>query len=220
MMHTNSKISGSGNTISGSGNTISGSGNTISGASTPTYQLPKDLRLETPFWKFSLALWKDQAAQRALLSLQNNMNLIVNRLLFCNWLGFERRELLTEAMFQDPLIAQWHEQSVTTLRTLRNTLKIAAPLQPLLIASVQNAELQAEQIEQALLFQRVDQLSQDTTKRNTLETLSFNLLSYTQRAVNESGQDFQTDQIYPHLITLIQAVIPNHDRSHIEAYFH
>jgi len=187
---------------------------------TPNYRLPNDLLLETPFWAFSLSLWKNQAAQTALLSLQNDMGLVVNRLLFCSWLGFERRELLTEAMFQDDLLSQWHEQSVATLRALRNTLKIAAPLQSQLIASVQNAELQAEQIEQALLFQRVDQLSQATTKRNTLETLSFNLLSYTQRALNESKQAFQASLINPHLITLIQAAIPNHDRSHIEAYFH
>jgi len=187
---------------------------------TPNYRLPNDLLLETPFWAFSLSLWKNQAAQTALLSLQNDMGLVVNRLLFCSWLGFERRELLTEAMFQDDLLSQWHEQSVATLRALRNTLKIAAPLQSQLIASVQNAELQAEQIEQALLFQRVEQLSQATTKRNTLETLSFNLLSYTQRVLNESKQAFQASLINTHLITLIQAAIPNHDSSHIEAYFH
>jgi len=199
---------------------ISGTGNNISGDSPPNYHLPKDLALETPFWEFSLSLWKNQAAQTALLSLQNDMSLVINRLLFCTWLGFERRELLTEAMFQDDLLSQWHEHSVAALRTLRSTLKIAAPCQSQLIASVQSAELQAEQIEQALLFQRVGQLSQVTTKRNTLETLSFNLLSYTQRALSESRRGFQASLIVPHLITLVQAAIPNHGRPHIEAYFH
>ena len=183
-------------------------------------QLPKDLLLETPFWAFSLSLWKNQAAQSALLSLQNDRGLVVNRLLFCSWLGFERKELLTESMFKDTLLSQWHQQSVAPLRALRVALKASAPYQPHLIATVQSAELQAEQVEQALLFKRVDQLSQETTKRNTLETLSFNLLSYTQRALNKTKQEFQNDSIYPLLTTLVQAAIPNHDRSHIEAYFH
>ena len=194
--------------------------NTINDRNTPNYRLPKDLPLETPFWTFSLSIWKNKAAQSALLSLQNDMNFVVNRLLFCSWLGFERRELLTEAMFKDDLLSQWHEQSVAPLRALRMTLKTSASQQSKLIATIQSAELQAEQIEQALLFQRKDQLSQVTTKRNTLETLSFNLLSYTQRALNESGQNFHADQIHSKLITLIQASIPNHDRSHIESYFH
>ena len=183
-------------------------------------KLPKELSLETPFWAFSLSLWKNQAAQNALLSLQNDLDLVVNRLLFCSWLGFERRELLTDAMFKHTLLSQWHKQSVAPLRAARMALKISAPLQFQLIKTIQSAELQAEQIEQALLFKNIDQLSQTSTKRNTLETLSFNLLSYTQKALDESGRGFQTDQIYPKLITLIQASIPNHDRSHIEAYFH
>ena len=193
--------------------------NSLNDRNTPNYRIPNDLLLETPFWVFSLSLWKNQTAQTTLLSLQNDMGLVVNRLLFCSWLGFERRELITEALFQDNVLSQWHDQSVATLRTLRNTLKIAAPHQSHLIASVQSAELQAEQVEQALLFQGIEKFSQATTKRNTLETLSFNLLSYTQRALNESQQAFQASLINPQLITLIQAIIPNHERSHIEAYF-
>lgn len=186
----------------------------------PNCKLPKELSLETPFWAFSLSLWKNQSAQNALLSLQNDLDLVVNRLLFCSWLGFERRELLTDAMFKHALLSQWHKQSVAPLRAARMAIKICAPAQMQLIKTIQSAELQAEQIEQALLFQSVDQLSQASTKRNTLETLSFNLLSYTQRALEESEHKFQAHLIHPHLITLIQAAIPNHDRSHIEAYFH
>jgi uncharacterized protein (TIGR02444 family) len=186
----------------------------------PSGKLPKELSLETPFWAFSLSLWKNQAAQNALLSLQNDLDLVVNRLLFCSWLGFERREILTDEMFKHSLLAQWHKHSVAPLREARMALKISAPLQLQLIKTIQSAELQAEQIEQALLFQSADQLSQTSTKRNTIETLSFNLLSYTQRALKESGHKFQVNLIHPHLITLIQAAIPNHDRSHIEAYFH
>ena len=194
--------------------------NNILNTHTPSFRLPKELPLETPFWAFSLSLWKNQTAQTTLLSLQNDMGLVVNRLLFCSWLGFDRRELLTEELFKDELLSQWHEQSVAPLRAIRTALKISASHQPKLISTVQSAELQAEQIEQALLFQRVGQLSQSTTKRNTLATLSFNLLSYAQRALDETKQEFQANSIYPHLITLVQAAIPNHDRAHIEAYFH
>ncbi len=194
--------------------------NTLNDINTSHVRLPNELPLETPFWAFSLSLWKNKNAQTALLSLQNDMDLVVNRLLFCCWLGFERRELLTDELFKDQLLFQWHEQSVAPLRAIRMALKTSAPNQPKLIATTQSAELQAEQVEQALLFQRANQLSQDTTKRNTLATLSFNLLSYTQRALSESKEQVDESLLNSLLISLIQANIPNHDRSHIEAYFH
>ena len=193
---------------------------TLNDRNTSHVRLPNELPLETPFWAFSLAQWKNQAAQTALLSLQNDMGLIVNRLLFCSWLGFERRELLTAELFKDALLSQWHDQSVAQLRALRVALKTSASHQAKLIATVQSAELQAEQIEQALLFQKVDKLSKKTTQRNTLATLSFNLLGYTQGALSESKKEVKETVLHSLLITLIQATIPNHDRSHIEAYFH
>lgn len=183
------------------------------------YRIPQDLPLENPFWTFSLSLWKNQQAQSALLSLQDDAGLVVNRLLFCSWLGFERRELDVEMLFRDTKLALWHEHTLNPLRSIRKQLKTTAPFHPQLRATVQNAELQAEQIEQALLFQQTDQLSRPTTKQNTLATLSFNLLSYTHKELEGANQRLPTVSIYPHLITLIQAAIPNHDRSHIEAYF-
>ncbi len=183
------------------------------------YRIPQDLPLENAFWSFSLLLWKNQQAQSALLSLQDDAGLVVNRLLFCSWLGFERREIDVESLSTDTKLAHWHELTLNPLRSIRKQLKTIAPFHPQLRATVQSAELQAEQIEQALLFQQTARLSQPTTKQNTLATLSFNLLSYTHKELEGADQRLPTTLVYPHLITLIQAAIPNHDRSHIEAYF-
>lgn len=183
-----------------------------------TITLPKELPLETSFWNFSLSVWKHPEAQSSLLFLQDEYGLKVNRLLFCCWLGFERRELLVEMLESDPLLAQWSNQTVAPLRTIRKQLKEIAPLHPQLKITVQNAELQAEQIEQALLFHKADELSRPTTLNNTLNTLSFNLLSYIERSFKKTEKASKA-MLTPHFITLIQAVIPNHERAHIAAYF-
>lgn len=180
--------------------------------------LPTDLPLETSLWRFSLAIWKHSAAQQSLLFLQDTYGLKVNRLLFCCWLGFEKKELLVDKLENDQMLAQWSNQTVSPLRAIRKQLKLVAPHHPQLKAAVQNAELQAEQIEQALLFKKSDQLSQPTRQRNTLQTLSYNLLSYTDCAIEHSHNGPQ-ETLNSHLITLIHAAIPNHDRVHIEAYF-
>ena len=180
--------------------------------------LPKELPLETSFWNFSLSVWKHPEAQSSLLFLQDEYGLKVNRLLFCCWLGFERRELLVEMLESDPLLAQWSDQTVAPLRTIRKQLKEIAPHHPQLKITVQNAELQAEQIEQALLFHKADKLSRPTTLNNTLNTLSFNLLSYIERSFKKTEKASKA-MLTPHFITLIQAVIPNHERAHIAAYF-
>ncbi|WP_250655700.1 TIGR02444 family protein [Alkalimarinus coralli] len=182
-----------------------------------TFSLPQELPLNTPFWDFSISLWKSADAQRTLLHLQDEYGLKVNRLLFCCWLGFERKELLAEALAADSLLAEWSEQTVTPLRNIRKQLKHSAPHHPQLRATVQSAELQAEQIEQALLFKQTDKLSRPTTKRNTLQTLSFNLLSYTEQALQDNERISRL--VTPCLVSLVQATIPNHERSHIEIYF-
>lgn len=181
-------------------------------------KLPKELPLETSLWRFSLSIWKHPDAQSSLLFLQDEYGLKVNRLLFCCWLGFEQRELLVDNLESEPMLEQWNNQTVTPLRTIRKQLKNTAPLHPQLKATVQNAELQAEQIEQALLFQKTKTLSQPSTQGNTLKTLSYNLLSYTQHALKNAKNVSQT-AVKAHLITLIHTAIPNHERTHIEAYF-
>ncbi len=180
---------------------------------TSDLMLPEDLTLETPFWSFSLSIWKKPQAQTALLCLQDNHDLMVNRLLFCSWLAFEGRELIINSITKDTQLNMWQQQTVAPLRSLRKQLKIVALHHPQLKTTVQSAELQAEQIEQALLFKNVNRFSQSTTKRNTLETLSFNLLSYTQEALKESGENDINTSIYPHLVTLIHALIPEYDPS-------
>lgn len=178
--------------------------------------IPKELPLETPFWQFSLSIWKHPDAQASLLFLQDEHHLKVNRLLFCSWLGFERRSLLVDVLENDALLAQWSDHTVTPLRTIRKQLKGIAPFQPQLKATIQSAELQAEQIEQALLFLRVEHVSRPSKQQNTLQTLSFNLSEYTTHALKSQ---VCLAELTPHLVTLIQAAIPNHERKHIETYF-
>lgn len=183
-----------------------------------TISLPRELPLETPLWRFSLSIWKLPDAQSPLLYLQDEYGLKVNRLLFCCWLGFEKRELLADKLESDPLLAQWSNQTVAPLRSIRKQLKQVAPHHPQLKATVQSAELQAEQVEQALLFNKTDLFSQPSMQGKTLQTLSYNLQSYTQQALSHDDQ-IEQEALMPYLISLVHAAIPNHERTHIEAYF-
>jgi uncharacterized protein (TIGR02444 family) len=107
-----------------------------------------ELRLDHGFWQFSLEKWQQPALQKALLLLQDTQGFQINHLLFAMWLGLERK-LIGPQQSQIKLQTEtWHRQVVSPLRSLRQSLPKHA-----IRTTVQKAELDAEQIEQALLFQ-------------------------------------------------------------------
>ncbi len=119
--------------------------------------------LETPFWAFSLAVYAADGVAGECLGLQERLGLDVNLLLFAAYSGAVegvRLEPQDVASAHDA-VAEWHAEIVRPMRTARRALKApsantADPLQPAsatLRTQVKRVELEAEQIEQAMLWQ-------------------------------------------------------------------
>jgi uncharacterized protein (TIGR02444 family) len=118
----------------------------------------------SPFWNFSITVYRASAVQDECLSLQDQFGLDVNLVLLCAFLGAVHGVTLTSddiaSVRQE--VGQWHEQIVRPLRAARRHLK-TIKLQDADAASaadlrrqVKAAELESERIEQILLERWAD----------------------------------------------------------------
>jgi uncharacterized protein (TIGR02444 family) len=113
------------------------------------------LQAENPLWSFSLVVYAEAGVQEECLVLQERHALDVNLLLLCAYAGV-RGVMLSEHDVADAAaaVAGWHRHVVRPLRTARRALKgIARDDAAALRTDVKAAELRAEQIEQAMLWQ-------------------------------------------------------------------
>jgi uncharacterized protein (TIGR02444 family) len=112
-------------------------------------------KLDNAFWTFSLAVYAAPGVADECLAVQERYGVDVNILLFCAWLASGRNVALTPADIDaiGALVSGWHESAVKPLRGVRRYMKnvpggdVAA-----LRTRVKAAELEAEQIEQAMLY--------------------------------------------------------------------
>ena len=115
-----------------------------------------------PFWKFSLAVYGAPGVADECLGLQERLQLDVNLLLFAAYVGAAeglRLELKDISVAADA-VATWHGEIVRGLRQARRALKPFATASEnslhaasaALRATVKAAELEAEKIEQAILW--------------------------------------------------------------------
>jgi uncharacterized protein (TIGR02444 family) len=125
--------------------------------------MPAPELLDTPLWAFSLTVYDGDGVADECLDLQERLNLDVNLLLFAAFVGavegvqLEKRDIAAASA----AIAGWHGEIVRALRRARRALKPAStdaenPLRgpsAALHAQVKAAELAAEKIEQAMLWQ-------------------------------------------------------------------
>jgi len=108
---------------------------------------------QNDFWRFSLVLYGQPGVAGECLELQDKFGVNINLLLFCAWLG--RRGV---ALSRDDLegasclIASWHDHVVRPLRGARRQMKFHHDDVSALRAQVQRVEVEAEQVEQAMLF--------------------------------------------------------------------
>ncbi len=126
-------------------------------------QQPGDLNNDNAFWRFSLAVYGQAEVAKECLTLQDACGLDVNILLFCAWLGtqsvaLERKDI--EAALS--AVAAWQSDVVRPLRAVRQRMK-ALSSDANFRASVKDAEIKAEQIEQAMLFAFSQQLRRGRT---------------------------------------------------------
>jgi uncharacterized protein (TIGR02444 family) len=113
-----------------------------------------DLQYDNEFWHFSLAVYKPADVAAECLALQEAIGLDVNLLLFCAWLG-TRAIVLSRSDIEaaSRIVAPWHKSVVRPLRGVRRHIKTQYGDEfENLRSLVKENELQAEQIEQAMLF--------------------------------------------------------------------
>ena len=119
--------------------------------------------LDTPLWAFSLAVYGGDGVADECLGLQEKLKLDVNLLLFAAFAGavdcvrLDAKDIVAASA----AVSGWHNEIVRALRSARRALKPASadaenPLRDTnatLRAQVKAAELEAEKIEQAMLWQ-------------------------------------------------------------------
>jgi uncharacterized protein (TIGR02444 family) len=121
------------------------------------------LQCDNPFWTFSLEVYAAPGVAVECLALQRELDVDVNMLLFCAWLGAAHKSVLSAERigFFESLVRTWHEDVVKPLRGVRDTIKGRADNIEEDIGALRrqalSVELGAEQIEQALLYQAVSQ---------------------------------------------------------------
>jgi len=112
---------------------------------------------DNAFWRFSLEVYAAPGVEAECLALQALHDVDVNLLLFCAWAGAERRWCLARADVDHmrQAVRAWQETVVKPLRSARRaleTLGLQNEAARDLRARIAADELEAERIEQALLF--------------------------------------------------------------------
>lgn len=109
--------------------------------------------LDTPLWTFSLAVYGGNGVADECLDLQERLGLDVNILLLAAFTGaveavqLESRDITAASA----AVADWQSEIVRPLRQARRALKTASA--EALRAQVKASELEAEKIEQTMLWQ-------------------------------------------------------------------
>lgn len=145
------------------------------------------LRCDNPFWNFSLAVYEQPGVEAECLALQSALNIDVNVLLFCAWLGADRKILLSADSLAaiDARARGWHGTVVRPLRAVRQAMKpmpdMADDAVKALRKDVAATELRAEQIEQAKLFDAAGQVCAGVAATSAEQAVTANVTAFVQR---------------------------------------
>lgn len=112
------------------------------------------LQLDNAFWRFSLSVYGQADVAEECLALQEATGLDVNVLLFCAWIGTQGAGLSgKDIAAAAATIEAWRHNVVRPLRGVRQRMKgLYRDQFAQLRERVKALELEAEQIEQAILF--------------------------------------------------------------------
>lgn len=154
--------------------------------------------LNTPLWAFSLAVYGRDGVADECLELQERLSLDVNLLLFAAYCGAVEGVRLEpqDIAAAGAVVADWHGEIVRALRRARRALKPASadadnPLRgdsAVLRTRVKAAELEAEKIEQAMLWQWSQPRLADRPRTDRDQALAANLRGVLQFYGMAAGQ--------------------------------
>jgi len=112
----------------------------------------------SPFWTFSLALYRTPGVPGACIALQDESGVDVNILLFALWLASQGRALQAKDVAEaDTAVVAWRNAAVRPLRAVRRFLREAslgvdAAAVAALRDRVKAVELESERLQQESLF--------------------------------------------------------------------
>ena len=112
------------------------------------------IQCDNDFWRFSLAVYSDRDVADECLALQQAAGVDVNLLLFCAWAGAGAVVLSrTDIEAASKRVAGWQEHVVRPLRSARQSMKASGYADfESFRTRVKSMEIEAEQVEQAMLF--------------------------------------------------------------------
>ena len=119
------------------------------------------IEMESALWRFSLAVYRGAGVQEECLDVQERHGVDVNLLMLCAYAGAVEGAVLSVSDITDALdtSSAWHDNAVRALRQVRRTMKPwgvgEGPFSRVVEAlrvKVKGAELEAEQIEQAMMW--------------------------------------------------------------------
>ena len=151
------------------------------------------LRCDNPFWTFSLAVYAEPGVAAECLALQDACNIDVNALLFCAWLGADKRLILTEQNLAaiDTQVRRWHETVVRPLRAVRQAMKPMAEMADDAVTTLRKdiaaSELRAEQIEQAILFAAAAKISDGANAAKAEQAVAANVTAFVRRNATDAA---------------------------------
>ena len=120
--------------------------------------MPEPSTAGSPFWRFSLQLYRWPGVADACIALQEEAGADVNLLLFLLWHAAQRRALSVEEVAGlEAKVAAWRERAVIPLRAIRRTLKspqalVEAGDAEAFRTRIKAVELEAERLQQEAMY--------------------------------------------------------------------
>src|SRR4051812_18818938 len=112
----------------------------------------------SPFWRFSLAFYRQPGVANACIALQEQSGVDVNLLLFLLWQATRRRPFApAEVAALEDKIGGWREATVVPLRAVRTALRTPPALVEAGTAEafrnrIKAVELEAERLQQEAMY--------------------------------------------------------------------
>jgi uncharacterized protein (TIGR02444 family) len=163
------------------------------------------VEMDSPLWRFSLAVYRQEGVEEECLGVQERCGVDVNLLMLCAYVGAAEGAVLSASDVADALEASgaWHGNVVKTLRQVRRTLKpwgagegAFANLVEALRTKVKGAELEAEQIEQAMMWTWLRAQDRQLRRREPRQALIANVFALLVRC-GATGAQADPFQILP-----------------------
>jgi uncharacterized protein (TIGR02444 family) len=138
----------------------------------------------SPFWRFSLRLYRLPGVAEACIKLQEDSGCDVNLLLFLLWHATQGQQLATEEIARlEQDIAPWRDRTVVPLRAVRRALKsppglVEAGAAEAFRTRIKAVEVEAERLQQEAMYARVREALLGDAVLSVAEAARANVVAY------------------------------------------